>query len=259
MRLLLVGCGKMGGAMLRRIAAEKLATKIAVIDPAPSATRQPNLLQTPDKLDASFVPDCIVIAVKPQHVAEVLPHYTRFGSALFLSVMTGVTLSRMKELIGGDPAIIRAVPNLPASIGAGMSVAIANGKVGEAQRKTGESVLKTIGDIVWVEDEKLLDAVTALSGSGPGYVFALCEAMAKGGEALGLPRELAAKLARQTVIGSGAMLKQSGESAEALRLAVTSPGGTTEAALKVLLAKDGLSDLMRKVMTAALQRARQLA
>jgi pyrroline-5-carboxylate reductase len=178
---------------------------------------------------------------------------------VFLSIAAGITIRRLQELLGSGQAVIRAMPNLPASIGKGISVAITNKQISAGQRTLADRLLKTIGETAWVEDEKLIDAVTALSGSGPAYVFALCEAMAKAGESLGLPKDLAARLARTTVIGSGTLLEQSSETAEALRRAVTSPGGTTEAALKHLLAAGGLQDLMLKAMTTAAERAKDLA
>ncbi len=261
-KLLLVGCGKMGGALLQRVADR---AKICVVDPAPAPPHFKSLanvtwLPSSDKIDPAFAPDIIILAIKPQQMASVLSAYARFKNAVFLSIAAGMPIASMESFLKSDTfAIVRSMPNLPASIGQGISVAVANKNVGAAQRALCDAVLKAVGETAWIEDEKLMDAVTALSGNGPAYIFALCEAMEKAGIALGLSHDMAAKLARQTMIGSGALLAQSPESAEALRVAVTSPGGTTEAALKLLLAKDGLSEIMLKAMTAALQRARELA
>jgi pyrroline-5-carboxylate reductase len=260
--LLLVGCGKMGGAILQRIAAQ---AKICVVEPAPipaalKALPEITWLASADRIAKSFVPDIVILAVKPQHMDDVLPAYGRYRAAVFLSIAAGKTLNKLSAALGGTPySIVRAMPNLPASIGQGMTVAVANKNVTPKQRALCEQCMKAVGAMVWTQDENDLDAVGALSGSGPAYVFALAEAMAKAGEALGLHPELAAQLARQTVIGSGALLAQSPESAEKLRIAVTSPGGITEAALKHLLAANGLPDLMRKAIEAAARRSKELS
>ncbi len=188
-------------------------------------------IASPDKLDSAFVPDIILIAVKPQNMAEVLPIYARFNKALFVSIAAGITLERLQRLLGDAQVIVRVMPNLPASVGKGVSVAIANKNVSTAQRALADNFLKTVGEMACTKDENLLDAVTALSGNGPAYVFALCEAMQAAGEKMGLPADLASKLAHGTIIGSGALLAQSSETNEALLSAVNSPGGTTEAAL----------------------------
>jgi len=249
----------MGAALLTRVAAE---ADTCVIDPAkpahlPSAVKWHS---TPAEINSQFTPDIIVIAVKPQHMANALPVYGKYQNSVFLSIAAGQTLARLSSLLGGGHyAIVRAMPNLPASIGQGISVAVANHSAKAPQRALCETILKSVGLMAWTDSENLLDAVTALSGSGPAYVFALTEAMAKAGEALGLPPELAVQLARQTVVGSGALLAQSKESVADLRVAVTSPGGTTEAALKQLLTQNGLPDLMLKTMQAAAKRAKELS
>lgn len=260
-KLLLVGGGKMGGALLQRVASQAISS---VVDPAPKPAPLKSLdvpwLASADKLDPHYAPDIIVLAVKPQQMAAVLPSYARFANSVFLSIAAGMTVARLHAILGNtNAAIVRAMPNLPASVGLGVSVAVANRHVKGAQRMLCDKVLSAVGQTAWIDDENLLDAVTALSGSGPAYIFALTEAMTDAGTALGLPCELAAQLARRTIIGSAALLDKSGESAEALRLAVTSPGGTTEAALKHLLAAGGLPDLMKKAMAAAAQRSKELA
>ena len=264
-KLLLVGCGKMGGALLRGISATRLVSSIAVIEPSAPPADVRSLKEVVWKssleaLDPAFIPDVIIIAIKPQMIADALPPYARFANATFLSIAAGATIAKLGEVLGNSSAaIIRTMPNLPASIGKGMTVAVANQHVTSAQRALCEQLLCAVGATAWVEDETLLDAVTALSGSGPAYVFALCEAMARAGEALGLAPALAAQLARQTVIGSGALLASVSESAEDLRRAVTSPKGTTEAAMTKLLADNGLNPLMLGAMTAAAARAKELA
>jgi len=259
-KLLLVGCGKMGGAMLRGIVAARLASDIVVIEPSPPSLSGVTWHASPDQLNPAFTPDVVIIAVKPQMIAEALPPYARFANAVFLSIAAGITLDKLATLLGNPKAaIIRTMPNLPASIGQGMTVAIANAYVTAAQRGLCDRLLCAIGQTAWGEDENLLDAVTALSGNGPAYVFALCEAMEKAGVELGLSPTLSAQLARHTIIGSGALLAATSDSAGDLRRAVTSPKGTTEAALTQLLGQGGLNELMHKAMTAALQRAKELA
>jgi len=261
-KLLLIGGGKMGGVLLQRMAGE---VEAYVVDPAPPSSKLTilagvNWLASPDKIDPGFAPDIVVFAIKPQYAAQVLPAYKRFETSVFLSIMAGTTLGRIAELLGNKNFdIVRSMPNLPANIGQGISVAVPNKNVNSAQRALCDKLLGAFGAVVWTGDENLLNPVTALSGSGPAYVFALIEAMAAAGEKLGLPQALAQQLARQTVIGSGLLLAQSKESPETLRAAVTSPAGTTEAALKQLLAAGGLHDLMLKTMKAAAERAKELA
>jgi pyrroline-5-carboxylate reductase len=260
-KLLLVGCGKMGGALLQRVA-DKVSACVVEPSGIPAglqSIRNVAWVDAVDKVDLAFIPDIVIFAIKPQQMASALPAYTKYKNTVFLSIAAGFSIASIETALGGGHAIVRSMPNLPASIGQGMSVAVANQAVTPAQRTLCDQLLHAVGETAWVEKEELIDAVTAVSGSGPAYIFALCEVMAKVGEGLGLSPSLSAKLARQTVIGSGNLLAQSLESAEALRKAVTSPGGTTEAALKELLGQGGLPDIMVKTMTAALQRAQQLA
>ncbi len=252
----------MGAAILERIAD---IFETTVIEPSamPAAfASQNNIIwhQTNASLDPTFAPDLALLAIKPQYMPEVLPAYAHYKNCVFVSIAAGITLARLINLLGGDRTpVIRIMPNLPASIGAGMSVAIANTAVTDDQRRLCDQILKKIGAAAWLDDESLMDAVTALSGSGPAYVFALCETMTKAGEALGLPRSLAAQLARQTVIGSGELLRHAPDDAATLRAAVTSPKGTTEAALKLLMAPDGLQPLIDRTMAAAASRSKELA
>ena len=263
-KLLLVGCGKMGGAILQRLMAGANAPTCYVVDPHQSRDALPqspslHLVAAPKDIPDSFTPDIVLLAIKPQQMADALPAYGRYKNGVFLSIAAGVTIERMGALLGSnDFAIVRSMPNLPASIGFGTTAAVSNKHVNAAQRQMCQSLLESVGTLHWLDDENKLDAVTALSGSGPAYIFALCEAMAEAGIKLGLAPDMAQQLARDTVIGSGALLAQSTDSAAKLRQAVTSPGGTTEAALKHLMDARALPEIMMKAMQAAHDRAREL-
>ena len=260
--LLLVGAGKMGSAMLDGWLAGGLPPKrVAVIEPQPgkaikALARRGLALNPKGKVDAA----AIVIAVKPQTAPEALPPLAAYvgKNTLVLSIMAGPTLGFLQKSLPGA-AIVRAMPNTPAAIGRGISVAVANAKVSARQRKLASDLLAAIGKVEWVTDEALIDAVTALSGSGPAYVFLLAEAMTKAGIAAGLPADLAARLARETVAGSGELLHRSDLDAATLRQNVTSPGGTTAAALQVLMGPGGFDELLTKAIAAATRRSRELA
>jgi pyrroline-5-carboxylate reductase len=203
----------------------------------------------------------IVIAVKPQTAPQAVPPlaaYTGKGT-LVLSIMAGRTLGFLQNALPPGAAIVRAMPNTPAAIGRGITVAVANAKVSARQRKLAGDLLAAIGQVEWVDDEKLMDAVTAVSGSGPAYIFLLSEAMTQAGIAAGLPAELAGRLARETVAGSGELLHRSAADAATLRQNVTSPGGTTAAALEVLMGPGGFDALLTKAIAAATRRSRELA
>jgi pyrroline-5-carboxylate reductase len=262
--LLLVGAGKMGCAMLDGWIARGLAPKrIVVIEPQPTKavkalTRRGLRLNPKGKIVAATA---IVIAVKPQTApAAVPPLAPCVGKAtLVLSIMAGRTLRFLEISLPTGSAIVRAMPNTPAAIGRGISVACPNAKVSARQRKLASDLLAAIGKVEWASDETLMDAVTALSGSGPAYVFLLSEAMTKAGIAAGLPAELAARLARETIAGSGELLHRSELDAATLRQNVTSPGGTTAAALEVLMGPGGFEELLTKAIAAATRRGRELA
>jgi pyrroline-5-carboxylate reductase len=261
--ILLVGCGRMGSAMLSGWREQGLSASVAV-DPAPvaAASAGPDLAVVPDAgaIPAGFAPAAVVFAVKPQNAAETLPFYRRFADeAVFLSIMAGRTIGGMRTLLGDEAAIVRAMPNTPAAVRQGVTVACPGVGVRGAQRALCERLLKAIGVVAWVEDEGLLDPVTAVSGSGPAYVFLLAELMEQAAIEQGIPADLARLLARQTVSGSGALLAASAEDASALRVAVTSPGGTTERALAVLMAPDALPAALSKAIAAATVRSRELA
>jgi len=262
--LLLVGCGKMGRAMLDgwldqglQPAQILIAEPHAVELPAPIAGRR---IATAAEAPADFKPDVVVLAVKPQSMAEVLPGLRRFVApgTVFLSIAAGKTLASLAGGLG--PArIVRTMPNTPAAVRQGISVAVAGKGVDQAQRAACDSLLRAVGEVLWVEDEGLLDAVTAVSGSGPAYVFLLVEAMAAAGVKAGLPQEMALQLARATVSGSGELLRRSSDSAAQLRQNVTSPGGTTAEALKVLMAPGAMQKIFDEAIAAATRRSRELA
>jgi pyrroline-5-carboxylate reductase len=261
--ILLVGCGRMGGAMLAGWREQGLAASVAV-DPAPGATGSAGadltVVADAGAIPAGFAPSAVVFAVKPQNAAETLPLYRRFaGKAVFLSIMAGRTIGGMRALLGEGAPIVRAMPNTPAAVRQGVTVACPGTGVHAAQRTLCERLLTAIGVVAWVEDETLLDPVTAVSGSGPAYVFLLAELMEKAAIEQGIPADLARLLARQTVAGSGALLAASAEDAAALRVAVTSPAGTTERALSVLMASDAWPTAMSRAIAAATERSRELA
>jgi pyrroline-5-carboxylate reductase len=264
--LLLVGCGKMGGALLRGWLDRGLARRYVVIEPDPGARSLAgdpavDILPSIEGLAGDFAPDIVVLAIKPQIMAQVLPPYRRFVGAgtPFLSIAAGKTLGFFARTLGAKAAVVRAMPNTPAAIGRGIAVACANAAVDASGRALAERLLAAVGEVGWVEDEALIDAVTAVSGSGPAYVFLLIECLAKAGMAAGLPEALALRLARATVAGSGELARLSSESAARLRENVTSPGGTTQAALEVLMAPDGLEPLLTRAVLAAARRSRELA
>jgi pyrroline-5-carboxylate reductase len=262
--ILLAGAGKMGSALLEGWLALGLAPEhLVIIEPAP-AGHLPALAERGVRLnpphDAIGEVAAVMIAVKPQVAPEVMPVLRPLMGAatVAVSIMAGRTLRFLEAALPGA-ALIRAMPNTPAAIGRGITVAVANARVSGAQRALVDTLLSAVGAVEWAADEALMDAVTALSGSGPAYLFLLAEAMARAGVAAGLPPALAEKLARATVAGSGELLHRSPLDAATLRQHVTSPGGTTAAALDVLMAKDGLEALLTKAIAAATKRSRELA
>jgi pyrroline-5-carboxylate reductase len=263
--ILLVGCGQMGSAMLRGWLKSGAASRFVVVEPAgvPEALRaSPGVAahRAASELPDDVAPNAVVFAVKPQGINDVVPAYRRFvrPETVFMSIAAGTTIGNLARHLA-DAAIVRVMPNTPAAIGRAISVACANSRVAPVQRELCEALLAAIGKSAWVEDEGLLDAVTAVSGSGPAYVFLLIEALAAAGAKAGLPPALAARLALATVAGSGELARVSNETPARLRENVTSPGGTTRAALDVLMAEDGLAPLMERAVAAATRRSRQLA
>jgi pyrroline-5-carboxylate reductase len=203
----------------------------------------------------------IVVAVKPQIAPQVLPKLARLvrDDTVVISIMAGRTLGFLEKALPAQAAVVRAMPNTPASIGRGITVAVPNARVSGTQRALADQLLRATGAVEWVADETLMDAVTAVSGSGPAYVFLLAESLARAGAAAGLPADLAAGLARATVAGAGELLHRSVLDAATLRQNVTSPGGTTAAALDVLISPDGLDPVMERAVAAATRRGRELA
>ena len=259
--IVLAGAGKMGGAMLTGWLARGLDPKrVVVVEPAPSseiaALAAKGIRINPKSASAA---DTLVIALKPQTFRETGAALKSFAgpSTLTVSIMAGITMASL-QAVAGD-TVVRAMPNTPAAIGRGITVAVAAGKVSAAQRATADALLSATGSVEWVDDESLMDAVTAVSGSGPAYVFLLAEELARAGIAAGLPAELATKLARETVAGSGELLHRSELASATLRQNVTSPGGTTAAALEVLMGADGMQQLMIRAVAAATARSKELA
>jgi pyrroline-5-carboxylate reductase len=259
--VLLVGAGKMGGALLDGWLSLGLnPRKLAVFEPQPSPDIAAigGLRLNPDP--ATVQAAAIVLAVKPQTAPEVIPALAGLAErAVVISIMAGRTLGYLERSLGAGTAAVRAMPNTPAAIGRGITVAVANARVSAAQRDLAHKLLAATGSVEWVRDEGLLDAVTAVSGSGPAYVFLLAESLARAGVDAGLSPELAARLARETVAGAGELLHRSPLDPRTLREKVTSPGGTTAAALDVLMGADGLDDLMKRAVAAATRRSRELA
>ena len=259
--ILLVGMGRMGGAMLAGWQELGLAPSIAV-DPALPASPGSNVTVVADgaAIPAGFKPAAVVFAVKPQSAAATLPPYARFaGEAVMLSIMAGQTIRGIGSLLGPTAAIVRAMPNTPAAIRQGVTVCVAGPEVSRAQRDLCNGLLAAVGAVAWVEDEGLIDPVTAVSGGGPAYVFLLVELLEKSAIEQGIPPDLARLLARRTVAGSGALLAASEEDAAALRVAVTSPKGTTERALAVLMDPQACPALFSRAIAAATARSRELA
>ncbi|WP_041345103.1 pyrroline-5-carboxylate reductase [Nitrobacter winogradskyi] len=260
--VVLAGAGKMGNALLTGWLARGLDPKrLVVIEPYPSddvralASRGIRLNPTEETGEAA----ALVIAVKPQTFGDTGPALRPLlgRSTLVVSIMAGTTIAKLDMVCGGN--IVRAMPNTPAAIGRGITVAIAATSVNDKQHAMADALLRATGAVEWIDDEALMDAVTAVSGSGPAYVFLLAEELARAGVSAGLPADLAAKLARETVAGSGELLHRSDLDAATLRRNVTSPGGTTAAALDILMGEQGLKDLMARAVAAATKRSRELA
>lgn len=263
--LALAGAGKMGGAMLRGWLDGGLDPKgVTVVEPTPA----PELLALRDERGFALnpatreAPEALVLAVKPQALGAVAPTLQDLAgpATLVVSVVAGKTIADLSARLPSPRAFARVMPNTPAAVGRGASAGAANTAVSATQRGWTENLMRAVGIFEWVADEGLIDAVTALSGSGPAYVFALVEAMARAGEAVGLPADLAMRLARATVEGAGELMaREAATPAATLRQNVTSPGGTTAAALEVLQGGDGLNPLLERAVTAARDRARALS
>ena len=265
--LLLVGCGKMGGALLRGWLSRGVpGNQVFVVDPAPRnledvQARGVTLATALDQLPAGLQPAIVLLAIKPQFMDEALPAYRRFAKpgAVFLSIAAGKTVAYLKSKLGADAAIVRSMPNTPAAVGRGMSVILRDSSIPAATLELCGQLLGAVGKVGWIDQEDQINAVTAVSGGGPAYVFLLIECLAEAGRAAGLPPDLAMQLARETVTGSGELAHLSSETATQLRRAVMSPKGTTLEAINVLMAPDGLQPLMNKAIAAATRRGREIA
>ncbi len=259
--VLLLGGGKMGGAMLAGWRERGLAPSV-VVDPAAPPLTGPGVqvVDSVAELPPGFRPAAIVLAVKPQQADAAVPGLASVvGNAVILSIMAGTTTRRIGRMLGAGRPVVRAMPNTPAAIRRGITVAFRGPGVDDAQAALCDALLASVGEVAWVEDEGLLDAVTAVSGSGPAYVFLLAELLQRAAEEQGIPPVLARQMARSTVAGSGALLAASPDDAAALRVAVTSPGGTTQAALGVLMAEGAWPALISAAVDAAARRSRELA
>jgi pyrroline-5-carboxylate reductase len=263
--LVLVGAGKMGGALLKGWLERGLdASAVVAIDPAPPPDSREFLAAAGIAPVASaptgVAARVVVVAVKPQVIASVLPGLRPLlgRDTLTISIAAGTTLAKLAAGLG-ETAIVRAMPNTPAQVGRGITGLVANRQVDQANRALAGELLAAVGETVWVNDERLMDAVTAVSGSGPAYVFLLAECLAEAAVAAGLPQDVAERLAQVTVTGSAELLRQSELTPAKLRENVTSPAGTTAAALSVLLAPDGMATLMKKAVAAAKRRSEELA
>jgi pyrroline-5-carboxylate reductase len=261
--IVLAGAGKMGGAMLTGWLARGLEPEqVTVIEPYPaaeiSALAAKGVRLNPQAKDVGSAAT-LVIALKPQMFREAGPALKPFAgsSTLVVSIMAGTTMASITQVCGGS--VVRAMPNTPAAIGRGITVAVAANDVSASQRAVADALLRATGSVEWVDDESLMDAVTAVSGSGPAYVFLLAEELARAGVEAGLPADLATKLARETVAGSGELLHRSELASATLRQNVTSPGGTTAAALEVLMGEGGLQSLLTRAVAAATRRSKELA
>jgi pyrroline-5-carboxylate reductase len=254
----------MGGALLAGWLEQGAApSDIVIVDPhfdkAVFAAHDVRVVAATSDIPADFTPEVVLLAVKPQAIDQLLPSYRHFTGALFVSIAAGRTLPSLQAQLGDHASILRAMPNLPVSVRRGVIVLLANDQTTPAQKSLSEALFGAVGEIAWITDEALMDAVTALSGSGPAYVFLMVEAMASAGESIGLAADLAQSLARATVVGAGELLRQSPLTAETLRHNVTSPNGTTFAALQVLAGQPGLTELLQRAVAAAARRSAELA
>jgi pyrroline-5-carboxylate reductase len=265
-RLALVGAGKMGGAMAQGwLEAGLPPSSLTILEPNPSAEIAALAASRGLTLNPRFAaepPDMLVLAVKPQSLDQVAPEIVALAAerTLILSILAGKTIANLTARLPRARAVVRAMPNLPAAIGRGVTAAFANANVAGDQRDWCERLLGAVGAFYWLDDESEIDAVTAISGSGPAYLFALTEALAAAAERLGLPPDLSASLARGTVEGAAELMRRDGSTSPAtLRRNVTSPGGTTAAALAVLMGAGGLDDLIIRAAAAARARAAEMA
>lgn len=265
--IVLVGCGNMGYAMLEGWlrSGRLVPDEVAVVEPNAGLHQRASALgasvhASAAELAAEIAPMLVILAVKPQVMQDVVPAYARFvaGNTTFLSIAAGTGIATIERLLGGEASVVRCMPNTPAAIGRGMMVTFANPRVTQAAREYIAALLSASGAVAEIADESLMDAVTAVSGSGPAYVFHFIECLAAAGEKAGLPRETAAELAMETVYGAASLAKESGEKPSRLREQVTSPNGTTAAALGVLMGEGRLERLVTEAVEAARRRGVEL-
>ncbi|MGE0183622.1 MAG: pyrroline-5-carboxylate reductase [Parvularculaceae bacterium] len=261
----LIGAGSMGGALLRGWLEKSVidAPRSAAFDPAPAswlseASKRHGFAINPAVASGAY--DALVIAVKPQRASDILPSFSVLAADAFVvSVMAGKSVASISAALGGASAIVRAMPNLPAAVGAGASALFATPGVSGAGRSVAETLMAAVGEAIWVDSEQAIDAATAISGSGPAYFFLLGEALEGAARKLGLSDEAARRLARATLTGAGAYAAQDARALDALRQAVTSPGGTTEAALRIFNGDEArLRRLVEEATAAAARRAGEL-
>ncbi|MEO1345649.1 MAG: pyrroline-5-carboxylate reductase [Pseudomonadota bacterium] len=256
--LVLLGCGKMGSAMLAGWLDQGLPpTSVWVIDPKPSEWLQGTGVHVNAALPDS--PAIVLIAVKPQMMGDALPQIAAMTCAVLLSVAAGTSIASFEDVFGADARVIRAMPNTPAAVGKGITAIVGNEEATGADLDMAEMLLSAVGQVVRLDHEDQMDAVTGVSGSGPAYVFHMIECMAAAGEAQGLAPELAMQLAKATVAGAGALAQAADETPAQLRVNVTSPNGTTQAGLEVLMDETaGLALLVKATVAAATDRSKEL-
>ncbi len=257
----------MGGALLSGWLERGMdPAAVTVIEPNPEiaaalGSRLGVAVRSVPPASEDMTPEVVLFAVKPQVMEALLPAYKSFAGpdTVFLSIAAGRTIGFFETHLGLDAAVVRAMPNTPAAIGRGISVLCANANVTAGQKDLCQTLLEAVGEAAWIDDEVLMDAVTAVSGSGPAYVFLLCECLTDAGSQAGLPGDLARRLAEVTVSGAGELMARENAAPSLLRQNVTSPGGTTSAALEILMADDGLCALMNRAVAAAARRSKELA
>ena len=264
--ILLVGCGKMGSALLAGWVDQGLPVDhMLVVEPAinddlSGLPGRVSAIKNVTDIAEDFNPGVVIFVIKPQIMGEIVPLYRRFKArnTVFLSIAAGIPIQFFEENLGADSAVVRVMPNTPAAVRRGMSVLCANSNTDQIQQNLCAELMAAVGETAWLQEEGLMDAVTAVSGSGPAYVFHLIECLTQAAEDVGLEPDLAAHLALQTVSGAGVLARLSKDQAAQLRINVTSPGGTTQAALEVLMGENGLKPLMTAAVRAAENRGREL-
>ncbi len=266
--VLLVGCGRMGSALLEGFLGRVPAHKMTVVEPSAETAKilkETYGVNVVKGINETFFDisefNVVIFAVKPQIIESIMPFFKHdnLKSSLFISIAAGKTIGFFEKFLGKKAKIIRTMPNLPAIVKEGATVAVANKNVDKESKERASKLFSSVGEFFWIKDEKLLDAVTAISGSGPAYVFHFMECLIESAIKLGLPKDLAKSLAYSTVMGSAKLAKTSDKNVNDLKVQVTSPGGTTEAALKVLEGKNGLGQLMNEATSSACKRSKELA